>query len=404
VENYAQTLKTDQNSTLRLAAIEALHAIDPEAHRELLMDAVLTDPVPEVRKAAIHFLSQGELTHQVCSTMEQALKDPAFEVQIEAAMGLGQSGNSAHNRALLSSLSTSEMSLHQALIQALVYNNRAHLLAFIDELMGYNDVQILCGGAEVLGTIGDPRSIGLLNVWLHAKMPPLRVAAARALGAIETLEAKEALMGGVSDINEEVRLVICEALTKIPGSDTLQALVGLCRDPSSRVRAALAQSIGRSRNTASLHLAETLCKDPEESIRVEALISLLMLRDVDALERFLKQLDLQPEAVRFSLSQTDPDHPAIHMVRELARADHRPAARIAALKALPCLGQRPLEVLLDAFFDPVPEVRIVAIEISAPLKDQTAMKRAIDRLLRDPEKQVRDAVRKLNISVMDAGS
>jgi hypothetical protein len=129
----------------------------------------------------------------------------------------------------------------------------------------------------------------------------LRVASARALGRVGTLEAKAALMRCLGDTGEDVRLAAMEALGSMPGNDVLQALLGMCQDPSRKVRLALARVAGTLRQVGAVDLGESLGRDPDEGVRREALLSLLALRDTEAMERFLASFSGQEPEVKLAL-------------------------------------------------------------------------------------------------------
>jgi len=403
VENYARTLRTHQDPAARISAIEALRSLGSDSFRELLLDAVATDPSPEVRRLSLSVLSAEVTDDRVSGAFEQALRDPSLEVKVEAAAGLGQTGNPAFNRALLWCLAAGDPQLDETAVAGLARINRDGVTLFMDELMGHSEEKIMRGGARVMGEIGDPRAAGLLRTWLGSRDKELRAASARALGAIGTIEAKEALIGVLGDTSEQVRLAATRALGRMPGSDTLDALFGMCRDPSLRIRLELARVVGQSRTVGVVELAETLCADPEEGVRVEALLSLLMLRDLEASGRFLQILKDQPASVQRALREIPHSHPVLGVLRESAASDSRPAMRVAALRALHRLGQRPLELLYSSFDDPAPEVRAAAVEAAAELRHEPAIAEELERLLRDVDKRVRDAVRRVKMSVIGSG-
>jgi HEAT repeat protein len=398
VEQYATTLRTHQDATARITAIEALQSLGADSYRDILLDTVATDPAPEVRRLALSVLSTDP--RAASSALEKALRDPAIEVQLEAALGLGRTRDPKHNRPLLTCFTVGEPELDRVAIRSLAANNRDHVLSFIDELMGYSETRIFRGGAAVLGDLGDPRATGMLRAWLASGDPGLRAVCARSLGAIGALEAKEALMGTLGDIAEEVRLASTEALARMPGADTVRALHVLTRDPSLSVRLCLARLLGTLRQVGVTDLVEVLSQDPDENVRFEALLSSLLLRDVGAMERFTELVANQPGPVQQKLRALPASHPVVDLLSEVARSDTRPSARVVSLKVLTVLGQHPVDLLLHAFNDPSVEVRVAAVEAAASVKEQSTVQQALERLLRDPDKRVRDTVRKLRVFVL----
>ncbi len=402
-DNYARTLRTHQDPKARISAIEALRSLGIETFRELLLDAVATDPSPEVRKLSLSVLSTEIEDDRVSTAFEQALRDPSLEVKVEAAAGLGKTGQSKYNHALLWCLAADDPQLNETSIAGLTAINRDNITLFMDELMGYSESHILRGGAQVIGEIGDPRASGLLKSWLGSRDMKLRAVTAQALGLIGTIEAKEALISILGDTSEQVRLSATRALGKMPGSDTLAALSQMCRDPSLKIRMELSRIVGTSRTVGIVDLAETLSSDPEESVRVEALLSLLLLRDLEASQRFLQIFAEQPMTVQRSLCEIPHSHPVLGVLRETASSDSRPAMRVASLQALRRLDQRPLELLYTSFDDPAPEVRAAAVEAAAELRDEPAIAEEFERLLRDVDKRVRDAVRRVRMTIIGTG-
>jgi hypothetical protein len=70
-------------------------------------------------------------------------------------------------------------------------------------------------------------------------------------------------------------------------------------------------------------------------------------------------------------------------------------ARRSVLRAI---GARPVATMLRAA-DPAPEVRIAAAHLAAPSNEEE-VKRALEALLRDPDPEVRDAVRRGKLTLI----
>ncbi|MCC7386438.1 MAG: HEAT repeat domain-containing protein [Deltaproteobacteria bacterium] len=393
---YAAALRGDQSSNQRLLAVRALRAMGAAIHADVLIDAVRTDPESEVRRTAIESLASEPASDETARVFVDALRDPALPVQIAAARALAGLRDANHNEALLRGFFAEQTELDHALIGALAAANGERLVAFIDELLGKNEETVLRGGARVLGQLADPRAVPLLSAWLRAPGPRLRAEAVLALGQINTEQARSAVLGCVADPHVEVRLAVVSALGSMPGPKTYAGLSDMRRDPAVAVRQALARVLGQSDELAPIALAQDLAKDPEDSVRVEALLALARLGGSDGILAFNKAHAEQSDAVRRALATIGREHPSARAAHGHLRTAPQPEARAAALAALRSLGALDDADLEAALVDPTPEVRIAAIEAA----DLALHRAVLERLLRDPDARVRDAVRRRRLSLV----
>ncbi len=110
----------DQDHHVRLAAAQVLAKRDdsPPAH----FVGLLQDPCPEVRIAAIHFLSR--IHHeQIVQVLFPLLSDPELQVRQATASALGQIGNAAAIEALVVSLVDQDEPLRQRIQLILMQAN-----------------------------------------------------------------------------------------------------------------------------------------------------------------------------------------------------------------------------------------------------------------------------------------
>lgn len=396
---YARVIAEAQAPEDRARAVTALRALGPREHRRTLLEAVRTDPAPEVRRLAVEALSAEVANEDVSKGLVEALRDPAVVVQREAARSLAPVAQPRHNAALLRGFLSKDHELDLALVEALARaNGGSALYAFLDQLMGNSEPELLVGGARVLGRVQDPRGVPLLTTWLRGPEARLRAAAASALGVIATLDAREALVSAVVDPSPHVRVAVVSALAAL-GGDGVDALLRLAADPAVEVRLAVAAAIAQGKSARLVELAERMAEDPESSIRVEALLALLRAPHPEAPLRFLALSENQPNEVRRLLERTPADHDARQHTRRLVAEDRRPEVRAACLRALDRLADGALDPLLSGFTDPSPEVRIAAIECAVGM-DLPEVRMAFEALLRDPDPAVRDAVRRGRLSVL----
>ena len=127
--------------------------------------------------------------------------------------------------------------------------------------------------------------------------------------------------------------------------------------------------------------------------------SLALTSSADSLRRLLDLAAEQPVAVRHALRDLQSEHAAVARTRDLASQSRRPETRAAAIEVLQLLGHAPLELLLAALDDPAPSVRIAAVRALEGIED-AAVAAALDRLLEDPSKPVRDAVRRRKMKLV----
>jgi HEAT repeat protein len=398
-DRYAETLLVAQGAQERATAVKGLSALGTTKHRARLIDVVRTDPAPEVRRLALAAMeaSGGDLA--VLGVLIEALKDPSIPVRVQAAVALGHRSDPSNNDALLAGFLAKDKALDRAVIDALVSANRGHTTRFIDELMGHNEEPILRGGASVLGELADPAATRILDMWRASGAVSVRAAAVSALGSIGTVEAMRSVMECRSDPSVNVRMAAVESLSRVAAGEFLDALISMCRDPSVNVRRRIAQQIGDSGRLSLMVVAETLVQDPDDHVRADALLGLLALGDSSSIERFNAAYAKQPESVKTTLLSASRDHRATTTMEQLLEIERSPQVRANAFKALALLGRASKERLLAALQDPVPEVRITAIEAAA-LSDDSELLAAIEERLHDPDRRVRNAVRKTKIKLL----
>ena len=407
--HYANTIGSSAQAEERAGAVSALQALGANEHTDLLLDTVKTDPSPKVRGLALRALSkalgaESEISAAICA---RALSDPSPWVQAEAARGLGATGDGQYTLPLLRSLLTRDESLRQAAIESLLalsHGDSSKLLAALAHIEAQGELRIepiLCGAAQVLGEIGDGECSAKLAGWRKHSSANVRTAAVRALGQLRRLESKQLLIESLGDPVADVRLAAADGLMPVAGEDVQQALCGLAQDPSKEVRIALARRLASRREQGTLDILEALLEAVEPEVRVEALCSLVQLRDTHALHRFAELAAQQPAAVAEALQGLTGEHPALTCVRDMMLSDPIPAARIAAIRAQALIGQPDVGQLLGVLSDAVADVRLAAVEALRDADDQL-VDAAFEPLISDPDPRVRDAVRRRKLSVVES--
>jgi len=191
---------------------------------------------------------------------------------------------------------------------------------------------------------------------------------------------------------------VVKAMGRRADGELRERLLAMARDPSLMVRQRLADSIADRDTELAVVLAERLAEDPEPEIRARSLRALAMVEDPSALVRFVEMAKSAPSDVQFILHQTPPDHSAVAAVSNALAQRRNPDERLTALAAVHRLGALDEKRLEAAFSDPAADVRLLAIELSASM--EIDLSAAHEKLLRDPDQRVRDAVRRTKLEVI----
>mgnify|MGYP002345322681 CR=1 FL=1 len=387
-------LRSHGDPKARLAAVSSMRNLPADEVRDPLADAVATDPSAEVRALSLEILARMSPDPALQALFLKALRDPAPAVQVQAARGLAGTGAPVGNVELLRAFHTDDPSLREVLVQTLAGLNAGRMPAFLDDLMGFTDGDVLQGGLEVVGALKDPASAGLLSAWLADRKPGLRAAAARAMGRLGAPGAADALGRCLSDPVEAVRYAAVTGLADLDSPEAVEALKGALVDPSPWVRMALARAVSGRRDGPRpgplAGLLDVLAGDPDDGVRVEALLAIAVSADASGRAAFPARVEAQPRAVRVLLKEVDLSHPALVALARRVEEDRDAWSRTSALQALAALGRCPEAMLVQAFRDPAPEVRALAAAL-LPAEASGEARAARRRLERDPVEAVRAA-------------
>lgn len=389
---YTELLAASASPELRARAARGLKALGL-APISLLTRAVRSDPDPAVRSACVEALAAATpYSDDAIRGFLDALKDPIGAVRTEAAKALGAVADPAHAAVLLGALVGADEPLTEALVEALSKVSAGNVMEFSDVLMGTQDEAALAGGARVLGMLAHRDGLPLILRWRTHPKARVRAAAADALGRFGSVEAERALFDLVTDAQEEVRLAVVRALART--GDSSGGLDRLGRDPSLAVRLKVASV--ELRSGLALRLLEVQRSDPDERVRRTCYMRLATLGLAEALR---DALATEPDEALPRVTAPPIEAPVVAGLVDTFEQSLRPEARRAAIEVLRAIGARPVATLLRALADPAPEVRIAAAHLAAPSNEEE-VKRALEALLRDPDPEVRDAVRRGKLTLI----
>ena len=142
------------------------------------------------------------------------------------------------------------------------------------EALQDRDAEVRCFAINVLGQIGENRTVDDVIVMLRDAAGDVRCAAARALGRMGDGAAVQPLIAVLGDENENLRAQAATALGSIGGKHAAGDLLGALKDKASAVRAAAAEALGLIGETsAGDQLLQCLGSD-SSAVRIASAVAL----------------------------------------------------------------------------------------------------------------------------------
>ena len=199
--------------------------------------------------------------------------------------------------------------------------------------------------AWALGEIGEPAAVEPLIAALQSAPASLRHEVARALGKLDDARAVAPLMDALTDPEADVQAKAAEALGALGATEAVAPLCALAvdKDTDANVRSAAAKALGQIADLKAREvLVEVLAKDANEKVRTEAATSLGTLGDTEAIPPLLDAFLYDPKgavAETAAMALAGIGGPsAVAALEEAAmsqRSTHRLGAIIAALVEIP---------------------------------------------------------------------
>jgi HEAT repeat protein len=281
-----------QQPLLQCHAIEALGQL-ADSKSLGLFARLLDDPHANVRVTAAAALAKMGSDKNTVAPLVKALKDPDADVVIQAARGLGESGDKRAAGPLSRLLHSAEERVRTAAALALAHLGDARsipqLLLLVDadneegplkalaalrilkkpevagELLGRLNHPIPAIRrrlVDVLGIIGDAEVAERLEQILRSDpVEEVRATAARALGQIADPASVEALKHSLENDPFNVRCQAIAALGQIGDEECYSILVPLLADPVLEIRYHAAMALGEAGNKKVIPLLKDLLKD-----------------------------------------------------------------------------------------------------------------------------------------------
>lgn len=245
----------DEARSVREAAAAALGALGaPRAVEPLL--ALLRDEGWSVRKAAADALGKlGDL--QAVAPLIELLRDPDRSVRRAAAAALGALGDARAVEPLIEALQDED---------ALVREDAARALGMLGDPRAVEPLLAAASAADqeqavraaavaALGRTGDTRVIDPLMATLREGEPPLRTAAADALGEIGE-PAIPPLLDALRDSSPQMRRLAVKGLSRIQTPYVMESVASALHDADQGVRWSAAEALRGSGWLDSIEPAE----------------------------------------------------------------------------------------------------------------------------------------------------
>jgi len=287
-------LMSDPQSEARQILLEGLADLDPRI-RANAVEAIATvrevrllpkirrmlhDPAVPVRFLAA--LAIGDLEYALAKDDVAAmLNDPDTNVKMAAAYALLRLGQPEHFRMVGDAIASQDQTVRANAALLLGKSGYQEALQFLYWTLQQPDSsdKVLLQAAESIAMLGDQRIYPKLWTRLISAYADDRMVGVRAMGALGTEEAKNALITTLDDAVLEVRLAAAEQLGKLGnpvGEPAVQEIFDkrllIQMDPQSanRVKVLAALAIGQIGTPAlASHLLELL-QDPSQTVRLAA--------------------------------------------------------------------------------------------------------------------------------------
>jgi HEAT repeat protein len=328
------------NPHVRANAAESLGKLRFESARPLL-EAACSDPDPAVQSKAVQSLANFEpltmSTRQVILEAAMSMTPEVRVATVDTLAGWATDWPEAVDTVIsLIADGNVDVVVHamQALQKFSAYPEAA-VEAVLDRLRDSNDSWVQSEAAMTLSRMGPsaaPAGAELARVALTGDVE-LRQAAMRALAILQPEEALPAFLGGLRDVEVEVRKLAVAGLQKagqLP-ADGVETVIETLRDPDLRVRTTAASILGQLEvipPSAIPFLIENTAAANDDSLRLASTIALSAAQDKKSQAIFEALLQDKNQRVRLvaasSLLSTNPAHHPAKIIVSEALTDSSP--------------------------------------------------------------------------------
>lgn len=326
--------ESDRDRAARVLWRIGAAAVDP-------LLAVLQDKAstPEMRAASARTLGMiGD--KRAIKGLALVLKDERYFVRRQAAIALGQMGDSAVGL-LLEMAGSSTPTTREAAIEALGSTSSARALDRVIEALSDSNPNVRSAAVRALGESSSERAVPHLIALLRDESSALRGQAAASLGRLGRV-ALPSLISALNDGRPSVRQLAAGALGDIGSKDAVGPLIDLVTSDQSGARPEAIEALGKIGDPAAIAPILSVLRTASVAVRKRAIGALARFRDARAIDALTTALLDQNEEVRQSAAAglgDIGDERVIEKLERLADNDSSSDVRAAAVAAIERIRQ-----------------------------------------------------------------
>lgn len=380
----------NRDAAVRQACIAAVHSIGHPDTRERVR-ALLSHPSPRVRESAVRIAGYFGYP-EALPVLLDLCADPQEQVRRAAVEHVAYFEDARVLPALARALEDTG-AVRAAAARALAHAEREPALEQVRRALDDADLWVRYHAARSAAALGsEPLLARLSELALTDPAPPVRTAAAEALGATREPAAATALCTLAATAGPEISRAALAALAKTPGAEALAGLLAALESTDPGVRRTAIEALGHRGDPAAVQLIQEIARrtddDGELSAALDALGRIGGAAAVAALVEASRRRGLAETAAE-ALSRLRPED-----VDALAEGLHHPdvRARLAVVEALARRRDgRAAPLLAQALKDAAPAIRTAAAHALRRL-DLRAVRPRLEMLARsDEDAGVREA-------------
>jgi HEAT repeat protein len=334
IETLRAHRENDRDRAARVLWRIGVPAVDP-------LLAVLQDKnsTPEMRAASARTLGIIGDTRAI-KALALVLKDERYFVRQQAAIALGQIGDSAVGL-LLEMASSSTPSTREAAIEALGVIGSTRALDRVIEALSDSNPNVRSAAVRALGESSSERAVPHLIALLRDEWSALRGPAAASLGRLGHV-ALPSLVLALKDGKPSVRQLAAASLGDIGSKDAVGPLIDLVTTDQSGARPEAIEALGKIGDPAAIASILSVLRTASVAVRKRAIGALARFRDARAIDALTAALLDQNEEVRQSAAAglgEIGDERVIAKLERLADNDSSSDVRAAAVQAIERIRQ-----------------------------------------------------------------